>query len=491
MPSYLSLTDIAALGPLLILFMAILALLLLESFPRPWAKFVVAWVCVVALALAMVVSFLAPLSQNPLLSDWITFDPLAHFFVVLFMLIGIAASLLAMNFFQRAHIDNASMRSGEYFILLLLAVVGSILMALAADFLILFIGLEVLSMALYILCGYIKRSELSQESSIKYFLMGSLATAFLLYGIALLYGAAGSTNFEALLPAYQQITAVSDKTLFMVGIAFVTMALVFKAAVVPFHAWAPDVYAAAPTPVVAFMATGTKLAAFAALVRVFLISLPQFEPLWNNAMAILSYITLVYANFVALRQLEMRRFFAYSGIAHAGFLLIPLAVGSMNAVPAILFYLTIYALATFVAFAVLSCLDQSGNGVMLSDLTGLFYRAPLLATLFALSLATLAGIPPLVGFFAKFYLFQIAFEAGYVGLVIVGSLTTILAAYYYLRLVVTMSFKEGHEDLPPLHLTTGTLCVGVVSVVTILLLTLYPDPFLGHLDSIWPPSMPK
>lgn len=196
-------------------------------------------------------------------------------------------------------------------------------------------------------------------------------------------------------------------------------------------------------------------------------------------MAILSYITLIYANFVALGQLEMRRFFAYSGIAHAGFLLIPMAVGSMSAVPAVLFYLSIYALATFVAFAVLSCLDRPGNGIMLSDLTGLFYRAPLLAMLFSFSLVTLAGIPPLVGFFAKFYLFQMAFEAGYVGLIVVGSLTTILAAYYYLRIVVTMSFREGYEDLPPLHLSTWATFVGAASVIGILLLTFFPEPLLN------------
>ena len=213
-----------------------------------------------------------------------------------------------------------------------------------------------------------------------------------------------------------------------------TLGLAFKAAIVPFHVWAPDVYDGAPMPVTAFMAVGTKAGAFAAFTRVFLVALPQFDPLWNQGMAWLAIITMVYANIVALRQVQLRRFFAYSGISHAGFLLIPLIADTSDAPAALAFYLVVYAIATLGSFAILAFLDKDSHGVFLRDLQGFFYRSPFLAAIFTLCLLTLAGIPPTAGFFAKFYLFKIAFQSGYYTLVIVGLLTTILSAFYYVRI---------------------------------------------------------
>ena len=207
--------------------------------------------------------------------------------------------------------------------------------------------------------------------------MGSLATAFFIYGIALIYGAAGSTSFSALLPAYQKLATPAQEALFFGGIALVTLGLAFKAAIVPFHIWAPDVYEGASTPVTAFMAVGTKAGAFAAFVRVFMGALPAFDPVWNVAVAWLAVPTLIYANALALRQSQMRRFFAYSGISHAGFLLIPLAAGTEAALASLLFYLVVYALATLGAFGVIAYLDQRSEGVFLHDLYGLFQRCPL------------------------------------------------------------------------------------------------------------------
>ena len=231
------------------------------------------------------------MSHNPLLTPWLRFDPLARLFTVFFLVLGIASTLLAASFFQ-----NFKATQGEYYFLLLSAIFGLILIGRSADYLTLFLGLETLSISLYILCGYMKKWKFSNEASMKYFLMGALAAAFLLYGIALIYGAIGTTNLEAMAKAYQGLADKPEKTLFLSGIALVTLGLAFKAAIVPFHVWAPDVYDGAPTPVTAFMAVGTKVGAFAAFARVFLAAFFQLDPIWNESIAILAYPTLIYAN---------------------------------------------------------------------------------------------------------------------------------------------------------------------------------------------------
>jgi NADH-quinone oxidoreductase subunit N len=257
----------------------------------------------------------------------------------------------------------------------------------------------------------------------------------------------------------------------------VTLALAFEAAIVPFQVWAPDVYEGAPTPVTAFMAVGTKVGAFAAFVRLFFDGLPEFNPNWNEAISWLVYPTLIYANFVALRQTQLRRFFAYSGISHAGFLLIPLVVGTPAALSAMLFYLVIYAFATLGAFAVLTFMDIESKGVFISDLRGLFQRSPFFAGVLSLCLLTLAGIPPTIGFFAKFYIFQNAFESGYYGLVIVGLLTTILSVYYYLRIIGVMMSEAPERGIK--FLWTWPSCVlGVVAFIAIVLLSFLPGPVM-------------
>ncbi len=231
------------------------------------------------------------------------------------------------------------------------------------------------------------------------------------------------------------------------------------------------------------MAIGTKAGAFAALVRIFMVQLPNFDLVWNHAIALLVYPTLIYANFVALRQVQLRRFFAYSGISHAGFLLIPLAAGTAEALPALLFYLVIYAIATMGAFAILAYLDHGSEGVKLRDLNGLFRRSPYLAGILSICFLTLAGIPPTVGFFAKFYLFKVAFQAGYYGLVIVGLLTTILSAYYYLRFISVMFTQNPHEDKAPICLWPAAI-VGLVSCTVLLIISIFPAPLLHLLNSV-------
>jgi NADH-quinone oxidoreductase subunit N len=467
--------DFAAISPLLILFGGALLLLLVESFAKAPPKKIISWLTLAIFAAALIAAYYSPPSKNPLLSPWLKFDPLARVFTIFFLLIGFGTTLLADAFFQ--HFEATR---GEYYFLLIAAVFGLILIGASADFLTLFLGLETLSIASYILCGYMKRWNFSHEAAIKYFLMGSLATAFLLYGIALIYGAIGTTQFDALLNGYRSLSTTADKALFLSGTVLVTLGFAFKAAIVPFHVWAPDVYDGAPTPVTAFLAVGTKVGAFAAFARVFLVALPQFDPLWNQTIALLAYPTLIYANIVALRQVQLRRFFAYSGISHAGFMLIPLAAGTPDALPSLVFYLIVYALATIGAFAVLAFLDNRREGVMMSDLSGLFSRSPLLAGILAICLLTLAGIPPTAGFFAKFYIFKVAFEAGYYALVIVGLLTTILSAFYYTRIVALMFSEIPVEPEAPKSSWPAAI-VGLVSLAAIAILSFYPAPLMNLL----------
>jgi NADH-quinone oxidoreductase subunit N len=473
MNTILSLVDVASLYPLSILLVGALLILLLESFDEESSKKYSFYVALITLAAALYAAIVAPVSQNPLLTPWLSFDSLGRLFTIFFLVIGLASTLLSSSFFQSFESSH-----GEYFFLLLSAVFGLILIGSAADFLTLFLGLETLSISLYVLCGYMKRWEISHESSIKYFLIGSMAAAFLLYGIALIYGATGTTRLDALLNAYRSLTTASEQILFLSGIAFVTIGLAFKAAIVPFHVWAPDVYDGAPTPVTAFMAVGTKVGAFAALARVFLVALPEFNTIWNQAIALLAIPTLIYANIVALRQMQLRRFFAYSGISHAGFMLMPLAAGTSEAVPALVFYLIVYALATLGAFAVLAFLDRDVDGVLLRDLRGLFWRSPLLAGILTLCLLTLIGLPPTAGFLAKFYVLKLAFQAGYYPLVIVGLLTAILAGYYYLRIIALMfSEAPAETEVLPQFWSAGT--VGLISFAALLLLACFPAPLLN------------
>lgn len=466
-------TDFASLSPLLILLVAALIVLTIESFSSLHSKTGSFFVTMGSLIAALLATLYAPMSSNPLLTPWLRFDSLSYFFNFLFLTIGLGSTLLSSPFLKKTEATH-----GEYYFLLLSSIFGLLLIGSAADFLTMFIGLETLSISLYILCGYIKSWDISHESAIKYFIMGAVATAILVYGIALIYGAIGSTRFDTLLGGYQSLTTSSSQALFLSGIALITLGLAFKAAVVPFHAWAPDVYSGAPTPITAFMAVGTKAGAFAALIIIFLQSLPRFNLLWNESIALLAYPTLIYANLVALRQTQLRRFFAYSGIAHAGFLLIPLAAGTQDAIQAIAFYLVVYSLATLGCFAVLTILDHRKEGVVLQDLYGLFRRSPFLASLFALCLLTLAGIPPTAGFLAKFYAFKVAFEAGYYGLVILGLITTVIAAFYYLRFISAMLVESTTESIVS-HYSYQATTVGIIALIGIVTLSIYPTALLA------------
>lgn len=356
--------------------------------------------------------------------------------------------LLSPAYLKRLHLVH----QGEYYALLLLATIGMMLMAAATSFMTIFLGIEMLSLALYILCGFVAQRKSSQESGVKYFLLSSFASAFLLYGIALTYGATGSTALSAIrtfLTTTGSRGGIHSPTLLLMAIGLLTVGFAFKVSAIPFQAWTPDVYQGAPAPVTAFMSVGTKVAALVAFVRVFGFALYPIQADWLNVIWAITILTIVGGNVLALVQSNVKRMLAYSSIAHAGYLLIGVVVGAQLGASAILFYLFCYAFMNLGAFGVISLLEQLDNsGSSASDLRRLWYRQPLLAGLLAFFLLALAGFPPMAGFAAKYYLFYAALRGGHPELLIIGVLASVLGMYYYLRVIATMFMEQDIAPTP-------------------------------------------
>jgi NADH-quinone oxidoreductase subunit N len=354
------------------------------------------------------------------------------------------AVLLSPGYIKRQEIIH----QGEYYALLLFATVGMMILVAAQSFLTVFVGIELLSLALYILCGYIARRTTSQEAGMKYFLLSSFASAFLLYGLALIYGATGQTQYSAVFAFLHAHPGTS--TLLFIGMGLLTVGFAFKVSAVPFHTWTPDVYEGAPAPVTAFMSVGTKAAAIIAFARVFTIVLAPVQVDWMPAIWAITILTIVGGNILALVQKNVKRMLAYSSIAHAGYLLIGVVAGSSLGMSAILFYLLCYTFLNLGAFGVVSVLERADNsGTGPEDLRGLWHRQPMLAGLLAFFLFSLAGFPPMAGFAAKYYIFYAALVSGHPELLIIGVLASVLGMYYYLRPIATMFMEQQKEKVMP------------------------------------------
>jgi NADH-quinone oxidoreductase subunit N len=365
--------------------------------------------------------------------------------------------LLSPYYLQRMKLVH----QGEYYALMLLATIGMMILAAATSFLTVFLGLEMLSLALYILSGFILRSRRSQESGMKYFLLSSFASAFLLYGIAMTYGATGTTSFLGIhaflfnnFPTTHSInpTIVGQlPTILLIGMGLLIVGFAFKISAIPFQAWTPDVYEGAPAPVTAFMSVGTKAAALIAFARVFDVMLPMVRPDWEAVVLAITILTIIGGNIMALVQSNVKRMLAYSSIANAGYLLIGIVAGGAIGISAILFYLLCYTFMNLGAFGVISVLERVDNtGTNLSEIRGLWNRQPVLAGLLAFFMLALAGFPPMAGFAAKYYIFYAALQSGHPELMILGVLASILGMYYYLRVIaVTFMEKETVPAMAP------------------------------------------
>jgi NADH-quinone oxidoreductase subunit N len=466
----LPLHDLVAAAPLIIICLVGLLVLVVEALVKE-TEIVNCWVTGVGFFATTVVSLATLGSSGPAFHGMLTTGGFSSFFAAIFSIAGLLSVMLSKSYLRKEDIEH-----GEYYALLLFAVSGMMLMAAAADLIVFFLGLEIMSVCFYVLAGFIRRRLTSNEAALKYFLLGAFATGFLLYGIALIYGSTGTTAIE---PITQRAGDLVGNPIFVIGLALLLIGLVFKVAAVPFHMWVPDVYEGAPTTVTGFMSTGGKAAAFSVFLLLFAPKVLVAASSLRDIIAVLAALSMIVGNIIAIAQNSIKRMLAYSTIAHAGYILSGVVAANAFGSNGILFYLLSYTVMNIGAFGTLSLLEApDGGGLAFEDYAGLSARKPLLAGMMALFMFSLSGIPPLAGFFGKYYVFAGAVEAGYTWLAIVGVVMSVVSAYYYLRLVVVMYFREGGEqpDVPVSRLGFAAL---VISTVAILGLGLFPSIVLN------------
>jgi NADH-quinone oxidoreductase subunit N len=413
--------------------------LLLDLIPPRERKDHLGFVSALGVVAALVVTYWMTFAGTGELRGFrgmVVLDAYALFFNIV---IGYATGLVLL--LSMDYIRREGQESGEFYILVLLSALGMMLMAAAGDLIIVFLGLETMSIALYVLAGFFRTRPDAGEASMKYLLIGAFASGFFLYGIALIFGATGTTNLDRIANA---VAAGGGRDpMLVIGLGLLLVGFGFKISSVPFHMWAPDVYEGAPTSVTAFIATGSKAAAFAALLRVLLTAMRGVAVDWPMAVWAMAAVTMTVGNVVALAQQNLKRMLAYSSVAHAGYMLVGVVAGGALGNGSVLFYLLIYTFTTAGAFGALVLLERAGHeAVRLEDFGGLATRHPLLAAALSIFLLSLVGIPPTAGFVGKFYLFGAAVKSGYVWLAVVGVLNSAVAAYYYLRLIVYMYMRE-------------------------------------------------
>ncbi len=373
-------------------------------------------------------------------SKMLTFDNYAVAFTIVLSLTTAMWFLMSKRFFENH--ENVA----DHFALILFALVGAVFMVSYSNLAMLFMGIEVMSICLYVLAGSNFKSIFSNEAALKYFLMGSFATGFLLFGIALIYGVTVSFDLEIIASRIADGTGDGASWLYT-GILMMIVGLAFKISAVPFHFWAPDVYEGAPTSVTAFMSTIVKIAAFAAFFRLFATSFSGVYAEWVDVIQVITVLTLLVSNITAVYQHSVKRMLAYSSVAHAGYLLISLVALNTISASSILYYVAAYALATLAAFTVLLNVESEDENAVVDSFNGLAKRNPYLAFCMAIGMLSLAGIPPFAGFFGKYYLFTVAFESGYVGLVLLAVFTSLIGIYYYFRIIIAMYLKSTEESV--------------------------------------------
>ena len=419
-------------------------------------------------------SVFAGTQAGPAFGGMLVVDGFTTFFRVLVMVVGILTVLPSYGFLARQDAETS-----EFHALLLFSIAGQSLMAAANDLIIVFIGLEISSIASYVLAGYLRDDKRANEASVKYFLLGSFATAFFLYGVAIIYGCTGTVNLTAVRAA---LTGQDAPSTLFVGLAAALMfvGLAFKVSAAPFQVWAPDVYQGAPTPVAAFLSAGPKAAAFAVFLRIFMTA---FEPIahgWQPLVWGSALLSMIVGNFAALLQTNIKRMLAYSSIAHAGYVMVALSAAPATpdgGIGAAMFYLAAYALMNIGAFAAVSHISGRGDrATSIDDLAGLGQRQPMMAAMFSIFLLSLIGVPLTGGFFGKFYIFRAALESHLVWLTVIGLLTSAVAAYYYLRVLVVMYMHEPGEATlkiePP---SAGLRLALILPAIGTLFLGIFPN----------------
>ncbi len=455
--------------PELILTLAGVLIMLMEALRPEGRRTNAGVVAILALVLALPAALMA--SPGPAFQGMLMIDGMATFFRTLVVVVGLLVVFSSTDYLRRENQE-----SGEYYALLLFSIVGQCVMVSANELVMIFIGLEISSIASYILAGYLRDDARNNEAALKYFLLGSFATAFLLYGVAWMYGATGSTNLTEIRRSLIS-GAPPPEALIGVAAALIFVGLAFKISAAPFQGWAPDVYQGAPAPVSAFLTVGPKAAAFAVLLRIFFGSLEPIASRWEPAVWVCALATMLVGNFAAIMQSNIKRLLAYSSIAHAGYILVAVAANSGTGSAAAMFYLAAYAFTNIGAFAVVTYFSRKGEKyVSIDDFAGLAQRQPGMAAMLAIFLLSLIGVPLTGGFFGKFYIFKAALDAHLVWLVVIGLLNSAVAAYYYLRILVVMYMREPGESVESLPPAGALLQIAVYgSAAGTLILGIFPS----------------
>lgn len=455
--------------PEIILTVVAVLIMFLEAVLKDNQKGFFAGLSILGLAGAGVGALIAWGDPGPAFQNMLMIDGFATFFRLLVIGVGILVVFSSADYLRRE--DS---RGGEYYALILFSIAGQSIMASANELIMIFIGLEISSIASYILAGYLRTDPRNNESALKYFLLGSFATAFLLYGVAWIYGITGSTNLSVI---HQALASASGSpALAVAAAALLFVGFAFKISAVPFQTWAPDVYQGAPAPVTAFLSVGPKAAAFAILLRVFLTAFAPITAAWMPLVWGVALATMTVGNFAAILQSNVKRLLAYSSIAHAGYVLVAVTAHSGDGSAAAMFYLAAYALTNIGAFAVVAYFSRKGEQfVAVDDFAGLAQRQPGMAAMLTIFLLSLIGVPLTGGFFGKFYVFKAALDAHLVWLTVLGLLNSAVAAYYYLRILVVMYFKEPGDSVENLPNPGAALRVAVyASALGTLLLGIFP-----------------
>ena len=459
---YFTSADLAGIAPEIILTIAALFVLTLEMarLSRPG---IMLFVAAMGIVLAGGALAQAGGEERVLFGGMLRLNSFSIFLDFLYLAVGLATLILSQGYLEK----KGNETRGEYPALILFAVIGMMLMTQANDLVMVFLGLELLSLSLYVLVGFLRHDIYSNESGLKYLLLGAFATGFFLFGAALTYGATGTTNFDGIALAIASGDILSHVFLSL-GIGLLLIGFAFKVALAPFHMWSPDVYQGAPTTVTGFLCTAPKAAGFGALMKVFMTAFPEVHAEWQTLFWILAALTMTVGNISALVQSNVKRMLAFSSISHAGYLAMGVLVLDNNSVGAMLFYLAVYSAMNLGAFAIIAVAEREEQGVAFEDYRGLASRHPWFSAAIALFLISLAGFPPTAGFVAKYGLFSVVIAKGYIWLVIIAVLNTLVSVYYYLRLVVNMYMREEEEVLRPV---TGIMVVGlIVLLVAVVLL---------------------
>ena len=468
-------TTFASILPEILILVLGMLVLIVEPFWKEEQRRNVGWLTAGGLLISMVISLLfgQPGAPTTTLGGMVRFDWLGFFFKMLFMFAGAATALLLMDNEKVGH-------RGEAYLLLLASLLGMDLMAASADLVMLYLAIETTSIPLYVLSGFMLADAKSTEAGFKYLLFGALTSTVMLYGFSLVFGFAGTTDIYQLAGKLQAgdlplLTALGILGLILVGIGF-------KVSIVPFHFWAPDVYEGAPTPVAGFLSTASKAAGFAVLVRLFFVAFPNFAPSWTLALAILSAVTMTVGNLLALPQTNIKRLIAFSSISHAGYAMIGVVALSQLGAASVVFYLAAYILTNLLAFGIVMAFSRITGLEDLKDYSGMSRRSPWLGLMMLAAFLSLAGMPPFGGFVAKVVVFAAGIQAGYVWLVIIGILNSVIGVYYYLnamKYVYLYRMPEQDEENHPLPLTRPyVIALAVLAIGVILIGTLFAPWFI-------------